>query len=271
MEGFPIMSRFWPSALVLAVLLGILFVPLAARANERHFSYTYESAVLAPGEKEIEVWTTYRNGRDTRYTRFDERLEFEVGVLPGLQTSFYVNLTAVGQDVGGELVKSTEVTVSNEWKWRLLDSSLDAVGFALYGEVTAGVDKLELEGKLIIDKRLGNLLLAANFVAEHEWTFGIGATEKELQLDGYLAASWFFTPRFSVGLEARNANIIAGGTWEHSAFFLGPVVSYAGDGWWVTFTALPQLPAFKPSEGGGKLVLTDYERFQARLLFSFRI
>ncbi|MGZ3480015.1 MAG: hypothetical protein ACXU81_06675, partial [Myxococcaceae bacterium] len=74
-----------------------------------------------------------------------------------------------------------------------------------------------------------------------------------------------------IGLEAWNANIIAEGTWEHSAIFLGPVMSYSGDGWWVTFTFLPQLPAFKPSEGGGQYVLTDYERFQARLLFSFHI
>ena len=39
----------------------------------------------------------------------------------------------------------------------------------------------------------------------------------------------------------------------------------------MSFTALPQLPAFKPSENGGKYVFTDYERFQARLLFSFHI
>ena len=265
------MSRFWPSALLVSVLLGILLAPLAARANERHFSYTYESAVLAPGEKELEVWTTYRNGRDTRYTRFDERMEFEVGLLPGLQTSFYLNLTAVGQEVDGQLATGTELSVSNEWKWRLLDGAVDGIGLALYGEITGSVDELELEGKLIIDKRIGNLLIAANFVAEHEWGYGIGTTAKELHLDGFLAASWFFTPRFSIGLEAWNANIIAEGVWEHSAFFLGPAMSYSGDGWWVTFTALPQLPAFKPSEGGGKYVFTDYERFQARLLFSFHI
>ena len=265
------MFRFWPSVLLVLVLVGILFTPVVARANERHFSYTYESAVLAPGEKEIEVWTTGRGGRDSRYTQLDERLEFEVGLLPGLQTSVYLNFSAIGQEVGGELTKSTELSFSNEWKWRALDSSLDAVGLAFYFEVTAGVDALELEGKLIVDKRIGQLLLAANFVAEEEWEFGIGQTQQELHLDGYLAASWFFTPRLAIGLEAWNANIIANGTWEHSAIFLGPVASYSGDGWWVTFTFLPQLPAFKPSEGGGKLVLTDYERYQARLLLSFRI
>ncbi|MGZ3445603.1 MAG: hypothetical protein ACXWLG_08945, partial [Myxococcaceae bacterium] len=225
------MSRLWPFTLLVLVLAGILLTPIAARANARHFSYTYESAVLAPGEKEIEVWTTGRGGRDTRYTQLDERIEFEVGLLPGLQTSFYLNFSAIGQESAGELVKSTEVSVSNEWKWRLLDSTLDAVGLALYAEVSAGVDAVEIEGKIIIDKRIGGLLLAANFVAEQEWEFGVGQTAEELHLDGYLAASWFFTPRFAIGLEAWNANIIAQGTWEHSAIFLGPVASYSGDGW----------------------------------------
>jgi hypothetical protein len=265
------MSRYWPSALLLAVLAGLLLTPLAARANERHFTYTYESAVLAPGEKEIEVWTTGRWQRDTRYTALDTRLEFEVGLVPGLQTSFYLNLSAVGQEAGGELLKSTELSVSNEWKWKLSDASLDPVGFAIYAEITGGVDALELEGKLILDKRIGQLLLAANFVAAQEWYFGVGQTSQELELNGFLAASWFFTPRFSIGVEAFNANVISQGEWEFSALFLGPVVSYAGDGWWLAFTFMPQLPAFKPPEGSGKFVLTDYERYQARLLFSFHI
>src|SRR5262249_59600245 len=164
------MLRAWSSAVV-GVLLG---VPLVARANDRHFSYTYESAVLAPGEKELEVWTTYRNGRDNRYTRFDERLEFEIGLVPGLQTSFYLNLSGIGQEVNKELQKSTELSVSNEWKWRLLDSSADPIGLALYFEITGATDELELEGKIIVDKRIGPLLIAANFVAEHEWEYGIG-------------------------------------------------------------------------------------------------
>jgi hypothetical protein len=262
------MSQVRPSPLLLAALLA----PLAATANERHFSYTYESAVLAPGERELEIWTTGRAGRDTRYVRLDERLEFEMGLLNGLQTSFYLNITAIGQDSGlGDLTKSTEVSVSNEWKWRLLDSGADAIGLGLYFEVTAGVDELELEGKLILDKRIGNFLVAANFVAEHEWEYGLTETVKDLHLDGYLAASWFFTPRFSVGVEAWSSNVISDGQWEFSALFLGPVVSYTGDGWWVTFTALPQLPAPRPVEGGGTKVLTDHEKFQARLLFSWHI
>lgn len=260
-----------PSVLRVHVVAVLLLSPLAARASERHFTYTYESAVLAPGEKAIDVWTTGRGGRDTRYTEIDERLQFGIGLLPGLETSVYLNFSAVGQELGGELVKSTDLSFSNEWRWRVLDATQDAVGLAFQAQVTAGVDAIQLQGKLVVDRRFGQLLLAANFVVEEQWTFGVGETTQELRLDGYLAGSWFFTPRFAVGLEAWNANVIAQGTWEHSAIFLGPVVSYSGNGWWMAFTFLPQLPAFKPSEGGGQYVLTDYERYQARLLFSFRL
>jgi len=150
------MSRLWPSALLVLVLAGILLTPIAARANERHFSYTYESAVLAPGEKELEVWTTGRGGRDTRYTQLDERLEFEIGLLPGLQTSVYLNFSAIGQEAAGELVKSTNLSVSNEWKWRVLDSTLDAVGLALFC-VTGAVKADEAGLNILAASVLGTL------------------------------------------------------------------------------------------------------------------
>jgi hypothetical protein len=62
-----------------------------ASANERHFTYTYETAVLPPGAREVEVWSTGRLMREQRSTRFDERVEFEVGLTERLQTALYLN------------------------------------------------------------------------------------------------------------------------------------------------------------------------------------
>src|SRR5262245_34530149 len=83
-------------------LLSLVLVPAsfaaalpAAYGNERHFTYTYESAVLPAQAKEIEVWTTPRLGRDDYYARFDQRLEFEVGLTDRLQTSLYLNWNAI--------------------------------------------------------------------------------------------------------------------------------------------------------------------------------
>ena len=68
-------------ALLGAVLgIAVLTLPAVAAANDRHFTYTYETAVLPPGARELEVWTTWRAGRERYYSRFDHRLELEVGV-----------------------------------------------------------------------------------------------------------------------------------------------------------------------------------------------
>src|SRR3954462_8025614 len=107
-----------------AVLLALpaVALPRAASANERHFTYTYESAVLPQGARELEVWTTPRLGRDQYFARFDHRLEFEVGLTGRLQTSLYLNFsgqtaeTAPGVRTSGMSYEG----VSSEWKYKLL-------------------------------------------------------------------------------------------------------------------------------------------------------
>ena len=58
-----------------------------ASANERHFTYTYESAVLPAGQRELEFWTTWRNGRAQYYSGFDHRVEYEFGITDRLDIS----------------------------------------------------------------------------------------------------------------------------------------------------------------------------------------
>jgi hypothetical protein len=69
------------SSLAAATLVGAaLSAPLPVLANERHFTYTYESAVPPPGGRELELWSTFRNDRTGYYSRLDQRAEFEVGI-----------------------------------------------------------------------------------------------------------------------------------------------------------------------------------------------
>ena len=58
----------------LTLLIGI------SSANDRHFTYNYETAVLAPGARELEVSNTLGVGRSDYYAKLDHRLEFEVGL-----------------------------------------------------------------------------------------------------------------------------------------------------------------------------------------------
>src|SRR4051794_25795500 len=103
--------------LVLLPIVATALLPRAAAANDRHMTYTYESAVLAEGARELEVWTTARVGRHGYYAAFDQRLEFETGLTNRLQTSFYLNFSGITAETGG--VKSSQMEfggVSSEWK-----------------------------------------------------------------------------------------------------------------------------------------------------------
>src|SRR5438046_2417387 len=84
------MTQRWLVGAVAAGWVGILS-PGVTQANERHFTYTYESAVLPAGVKEIEPWVTWRTGRTSFYSQFDYRTEFEAGLTDHLLAAVYLN------------------------------------------------------------------------------------------------------------------------------------------------------------------------------------
>ena len=261
------------SCAIVGLLAATVGVAAPAAANVRHFAYTYETAVLPPRARELELWTTPRIGRRDAYTRFDQRVELEVGITDRLLTAFYLNFTALTEEVAGQqLVSTVEFGgVSSEWKLKLLDPVADAVGLGLYAELTASTNELEVEGKVLLDKRIGDFLFAFNAVIEHEWEReAANETKRELILEADLALAFFLTPNLSVGVEVRDHNEIPSGEgFEHSALFAGPVLSFAQANWWTTLALMPQLAAF--GEGGTQLDLADHERFNARLLFAFHL
>jgi hypothetical protein len=262
----------------LACALSLIALLGAARANDRHFTYTYETAVLPPGAKELEVSTTLRAGREEHYSRLDHRMEFEVGVAENLMSAFYLNWNNI-TEADGPALKTTYSWegVSSEWKWKLTDPVANALGSALYAELSYGTEGFELEPKLLLDKKVGSWLLAANFVTEFEYGFGAEETElEEIAPEVDLGATYEVSKRFHAGLEARShspfvLNASDGYDYEFSSLFIGPVVSYAADTWWVSLTVLPQLPALYKKDGGSILVLDDHEKINARLLFAYHL
>ena len=141
------------------------------------------------------------------------------------------------------------------------------LGSALYLELTGAPEELELEGKLIVDRRVGDFLLGANLVLEREWRLpGPGAESK---LSAIFGAGWHATSRLLVGLELRNRNVFpAGRGLGSSVLYAGPTVAWAGRGWWGTLALQPQLGALKGATTG-RLDLDEHERFEARLLLGF--
>lgn len=263
----------------LFMLIVLLIDSKSTLANERRFTYTYETLTLPPGVREIEIWNTYRTDRDYFYRRMDQRIEFEFGVTDNLMAAFYLNSSWLSQDSNGEesqgeAISSQEISISSEWKYKILDRVADPIGFGLYGEATIGLNEFELEGKILLDKQVNSFLVAFNGVIENEWETelekGITENESELLLEFDLGIAYLVNNAFSLGIEVRNHNEVKESIWEYSALFAGPVISYATESWWATFTLLPQVTSFKGGTNGN-LVLDEHEKFEARLLFSFHL
>lgn len=264
------------------LLAGAIAFLAAAQGNasERHFVFTHESFVLAPGHSEIEPWTTFRGGRSHYYARLDQRIEYEFGVLPGLQAALYWNYSTRTGDTrdaaGGPLLRKTStepMSASAELKYKLSDPVADALGSALYLETTVGPSLAALEGKLIFDKRIGRGLLAGNLVSEYarDWSTRGGA-KSELELKVALAGGYFVTDSAMVGLEVTEVTELEDAKEvETSAFFAGPTVAWARDSFWLASTALVQAGALAGAKNGAVFDLEHQERFQWRLILGFHL
>ena len=212
-----------------------VMVPGMGSANERRFGYVYETPVLSPGARELEVWNTYRSGKAYSFRRLDQRIELEFGVAERLMTAFYMNyewkaVDANGSAPGGGRTTEQSASISNEWKYKVLDRVADPLGLALYGEYTLGLYERELEFKVILDKQLGRFLLAGNLVGEQEWEDeledGILETEKELKFEVSGGVSYSMSAHFSLGLEVVEWNVLKEGRIEHAVLF----AEFGGDG-----------------------------------------
>ncbi len=270
-----------------------LLVTIAActssQASERLFTYTYDSTVLAPGDRELELWTTYRQGRRYYFHEVDERVEFEIGVTERLHTAFYLNFASRTQaelDASGNqqydpatgdllLKHESEVQgVSWEWKYKLSDPVADAFGSAAYVEFTLGGEGYAAELKGIVDKKIGDDLLALNLTYEPEWEFAPGFNRPAHNIEADLGFSHRFGAHVLAGFEVRSQTEYEydasekGYELAHSAIFAGPVAHYSDKSFWATVTVLPQIHAFHAeSANDDHLELEGLERINVRLLF----
>lgn len=259
-----------PTVLV-ALIVTVLTTGGIAHANERHFGFTYESATLPAGNIEIEPWVTARLGRPGYFAALQYRFEFEVGLLDRLMLAVYANgeATAEGMDVPGttRTTRAGFTGSSLELKYRLLDPVADPVGLALYAEVTGGPESLELEGKVILDRRFGRGLLAANLVYAHAWEFqSVGTIADENEVQFLVAGGFFVTDAFVLGLEAREHNLFTPTAFESAVLYAGPSASISGSHWWLTVAVTPQLAALHGAARGDFRSFTHHEALDARMV-----
>ncbi len=273
-------------SLAILFFLIIIFFCFSVSAQDRYFARTYQSITLPAGVKDLEVWNTWRSGRNYFYRVLDQRVEFEVGLTDKLQTALYLNASHIAAasyiDVNGRIADTTssgiesesEFSFSSEWKWRLSSADANAVGLALYGEFTLSPKETELEEKIILDKRTEKNIVALNLVGEMEWQAevdqGETMTGKESAFETDLAYMHMLKSHFGLGVEFRNHNVMADSEWEHSALFGGPTLFFSGNRYFLILNVLPQLANLKKTDAAPRsLDLSEYEKVEVRILLGF--
>jgi hypothetical protein len=246
-------------------------------AQDRIFNYTYQSSVLGKGQKEIEVWTTVLEGKSDYFREIQNRVEYETGLGSNLQMAFYLNTKqkAYFDAITGEIVMNpSEISISNEWKYKFSDAVANTIGFAGYAELTVATDELEFELKAIFDKKIGRTLHAVNLIFEPEWETttrnGKVETNEAYKYDANYAFSFSLSKNWNLGAEFIDKNIyIKQEQITNAAIFAGPTIAFNTNKFWINFSVLPQVMGLRNPQNTSGLNLDEYTKMDSRLIFSY--
>ena len=244
--------------LAAAMLMATAAGPTAF-AGERRFTFVYEATTMPAGAAEYEQWITWKTHKDADpdFDRIDFRHELEFGVTDRLQVALYLS--------DWRYQNGDSVEDGAEWRdaaveiiYNLTDPVTEPFGLALYGELKLGDELVEIEGKLIVQKDIGEWVFAWNGTIEAEWE-GPNLDEDKGKFEQTLGGSYQFSPKLLGGFElVHEVEYDDWSDWGDQVLYLGPNLSYRPGQWWTTITALTQV--------------TDVDAepdFQLRLIFGF--
>jgi hypothetical protein len=298
-------ARRWRWRFGLAATFSV--ISFAASAGESAFAYVYTTDLLPQGAKEIEQWVTLRHQQvGGSYSQLEGRTAFEYGLADNLQIAFYVNYAWTHACLNGPFGATTPgekfadfsvdpdlpfnqsrfIGVSGEAIYRILSPYTDAIGLAVYVEPTIGPNFVEWENRIILQKNFFDDLLtvAFNFTYAPEFRNLLSndpanpttkSWQEETDVNFSLAAPYRFIENWSAGFELLNEREFNSFTFNHasnSGYYLGPTLHYGGERFFVTMTALWQMPwaSVHTDTVPGALVNgytldNDFEKFRFRL------
>jgi hypothetical protein len=250
------------------VAASVVSITSAAKADDQPFLTIYTTDIDSQGERELEQFFIWKSGHaNAAFNEFESRSEFEYGITDNLQASIYLNYDwARERDHAplGLAESDSNLGVSGELIWRVMNVYYDPIGLALYFEPAVGTHERSFETKILMQKNFFNdtLRTALNVNLEDRWEHDpSGHWNEGSALEFNAGASYNITPVWSVGLEFDNERGFDGeviGTDERpvsNSFYLGPTIQHVGNPFTVTLGAQTQLPiASDPTHTPGNVV-----------------
>lgn len=192
-----------------AVAVVVLFASARASANPRALPFTYATDTLAKGAVEIEQYVDLALLRAVSSTSTGVesylpsafQTEIEIGLADRLELGLYMTFVP---DPGEQFAsKAVFPGIGNGLKQRLryifADPGELPIDLGVYGELVENEREIEIEAKLLLQRRFDRLRIAANVSGELELYF-IG--QRELVLNPSLGATYEITPKLHVGIDS---------------------------------------------------------------------
>jgi hypothetical protein len=228
-----------------ALAIGLLATSAAreARANPRPLPFTYIYETLPKGDAEVELYTDLEplqvgtsglngtSGGTIWYLASQFQAEIEYGLTDRLELGLYLTLAPTDSSIQNQPRLSEGTGVKQRLRYRFAEAGQWPIDLAVYGELTENQSEIEIEGKIILQRRLGPFRIAANAWAEREYYF---ASPNE----------WVLNPAAGVVLEKWITAQPGIEYWMHAEYqgsrlslgpdhFLGPtVILQFGKIWW---------------------------------------
>ncbi|MBK7536308.1 MAG: hypothetical protein IPI49_13270 [Myxococcales bacterium] len=225
-------------ASLFTLLCASLALPATAQADRRSFTRTYEYTTMPQGQTELEIYSTQSVNRFTEASprAFELQLEIEHGITDRFDLGLYhvFKQVSAADAMASQAFHFSDLKLRG--RYRFAERGELPVDLLAYLELAKefGEGVYEAEGKIILARDVGQVLLAANLITEV--AFGPDTTETEVELGWAVGAAVEVMPALRLGVETYGG-FEAAEPGELAAS-VGPTISWASSGkLWVAGTA----------------------------------
>ena len=191
------------------VVLCLAATTAASHANPRALPFTYTTDTLPEGKVEIEQYVDLvplraldgTTGKFQWYLPTAFQTEIEIGLADRLELGLYMTIVpdAGAQFANKALFPGTGNGVKQRLRYIFADPGAWPVDVGVYGELSENEREIELEAKVLLQKRLDRLRLAVNVSSEYELYF---SEQREIVLNPSAGATYEITPNFHLGVDS---------------------------------------------------------------------
>jgi hypothetical protein len=213
----------------------LLLIALAgvAHANPRPLPFTYTTETRPEGTLELEQVVDLMparavdtsSGAHVSYLASQLQTELEYGLTDRLELGLYVTIAPSPGDRYTQTAPMPDGTGAKQrLRYTLAAPGEWPIDVGVYGELVENEHEVELEGKLLLQRRFGDLRVAANLTGEYELYF---VDQRDVVLAPSVGATYEVSPHVALGLDAWMRSEDPSPAPSVRSYGLGPVV-YAG-------------------------------------------